>query len=217
MKTYHESRPAEIQKELPRVTYNFAIKELGENDPKRAEGYRYSAHSINVPAATPASAALVILIADYDNSSAVNSFLLNGQETWLDKNTRVGLMNSIQVEINAGHETTTLWLGIVPFTLPCELAMQLISNIELYAIECYRITAQHQSEVAQLGQTLVEAQDEYAELLQARDRAIEQEIPGSGPTDQELATARAAQAKALADVLEFDFTAGYPERISIDI
>lgn len=216
MKTYHATRPAEIQRELPKVTYNFAIKELGEDDPKRADGYRYSAYSITVPAATPASAALVLLIADYDNSTAVNSFLLNGQEVWLDKSTRVGLMNSIQVEIGAGHETTTLWLGIIPFTLPCEMAMQLISNVELYAIACYRVTAEHQAQVAQLGQALVEAQDEYAEMLQAHNAAIEQEA-GSGPTDQELATAKAAQMEALANVLAYDFTAGYPERIAINV
>ena len=40
----------------------------------------------------------------YDKSSDVNSFLLNGIQVWLDKDTRVGLMNSIKIEKDAGKE-----------------------------------------------------------------------------------------------------------------
>lgn len=215
MITYHVIRPAEIQQELPRTTYNFAIRELADDDPKKADGYNYSAHSITVPSATPASAALVLLIADYDNSPAVNSFLLNGESVWLDKTTRVGLMNSIGVEISAGIQNTTLWFEGRSYTLPCTTAMELVSGIELYAIACYRVTAEHQAHVARLGQALVEAQNDYAEMIQARDYAREQGLPG--PAAEELAAAREAQATALAAILGFDFTQGYPERPGINI
>ncbi|MGN0966689.1 MAG: hypothetical protein ACI4OP_03745 [Candidatus Coprovivens sp.] len=36
---------------------------------------------------------LTALIKTYDKSSKVNSFYYNGKEYWLDKNTRMGLMN----------------------------------------------------------------------------------------------------------------------------
>ena len=37
-------------------------------------------------------------IAAYDTSDKVNGFILNGQIVWLDKATRVGLMNSTTIE-----------------------------------------------------------------------------------------------------------------------
>ena len=33
------------------------------------------------------------------------------KQIWLDKSTRVGLMNSLTIEKNAGKETSTLWFG----------------------------------------------------------------------------------------------------------
>ena len=38
----------------------------------------------------------------YDTSSAVNGFMLNGLLVWLDKATRVGLMNSTTIERDLG-------------------------------------------------------------------------------------------------------------------
>ena len=46
--------------------------------------------------------AMLAYIEKYDTSSSVNSFILNGMEVWLDKTTRVGLMNSINVTQRAG-------------------------------------------------------------------------------------------------------------------
>ena len=41
-------------------------------------------------------------ITAYDTSDKVNSFILNGQIVWLDKATRVGLMNSTTIERDLG-------------------------------------------------------------------------------------------------------------------
>lgn len=86
----------------------------------------------------------------YDTSSEVNSFSLNGLPVWLDKDTRVGLMNSTQIEKAAGHETTTLWLGPVSLVINCDLAIQMLSALELYALECYNKTAEHKANVGKL-------------------------------------------------------------------
>lgn len=86
----------------------------------------------------------------YDTSSSVNSFNLNGFPIWLDKDTRVGLMNSINIEKAAGHETTTLWFGSVNLVINCDLAIQLLSSLELYALECYNKTAEHKANVRKL-------------------------------------------------------------------
>lgn len=95
----------------------------------------------------------------YDTSSEVNSFSLNGLPVWLDKDTRVGLMNSTQIEKAAGHETTTLWLGSVNLVINCDLAIQLLSALELYALECYNKTAEHKANVGKL--TSIEEVEAY--------------------------------------------------------
>lgn len=89
-------------------------------------------------------------IATYDTSSAVNSFTLDGETLWLDKATRVGLMNSTNIERAEGRETTTLWFGGKSYTLPCDTAIRMLSALELYALECYNVTAQHKADVQAL-------------------------------------------------------------------
>lgn len=83
----------------------------------------------------------------YDKSENVNSFILDGRNMWLDKSTRVGLMNSTNIEKEAGHKNTTLWFGGQSYTIPCETAIQMLSSLELYALNCYNVTAQHKANV----------------------------------------------------------------------
>ena len=62
-------------------------------------------------------------IEDYDSSDNVNSFYLNGGKVWLSKDTRVGLMNSLTIEKNAGKEISTLWFGNIKLDINTEAAM----------------------------------------------------------------------------------------------
>ena len=89
-------------------------------------------------------------ITAYDTSSAVNGFMLNGLLVWLDKATRVGLMNSTTIAKAAGQETTTLWLGGVKLVVDCDKAIQLLSALEMYALECFNVTASHKAAVGEL-------------------------------------------------------------------
>lgn len=86
----------------------------------------------------------------YDSSSAVNSFVLNGMEVWLDKATRVGLMNSTTIAKASGQKTTTLWLGGLKLVVDCDKAIQLLSALEMYALECFNVTASHKATVGEL-------------------------------------------------------------------
>ena len=79
----------------------------------------------------------------YDTSDKVNGFILNGQIVWLDKATRVGLMNSTTIERNLGQETTELWLGEHNLIIKCDLAIQLLQQLEVYALKCFNVTAAH--------------------------------------------------------------------------
>lgn len=87
----------------------------------------------------------------YDTSSAVNGFILNGQRVWLNKATRVGLMNSTSIAKAMGQATTTLWLGDAKLVVECDKAIQLLSALEMYALECFNVTAAHKKAVAELN------------------------------------------------------------------
>lgn len=98
-------------------------------------------------------------IEDYDTSSTVNGFVLNGTVVWLDKATRVGLMNSTSITKAMGQPTTTLWLGESKMEVPCDTAIQLLSALEMYALECFNVTAAHKKAVSEL--TSIEEVEKY--------------------------------------------------------
>lgn len=109
-------------------------------------------------------------ITAYDTSSSVNGFLLNGVLEWLDKATRVGLMNSTNIAKAAGQRTTTLWLKGIKLVVDCDKAIQLLSALEMYALECFNVTASHKAAVGEL-KTIgeVEAYDykaDYPKMLE---------------------------------------------------
>lgn len=83
----------------------------------------------------------------YDKSDAVNQFTYGGVPLWLDKATRVGLMNSTTIAKAAGQKTTTLWMGETELEIKCDKAIQLLSALELYALGCYNVTAAHKKAV----------------------------------------------------------------------
>lgn len=79
------------------------------------------------------------LIKSYDKSSKVNSFYYNGKEYWLDKNTRIGLMNLAKCNPNK----VNLVLSDVIVELTPEKTIEFLSQLEIYAGECYVNTSKH--------------------------------------------------------------------------
>lgn len=121
--------------------------------------YAYDVYWITLPSSSAhddtavlaaAKTELETAITAYDSSSAVNAFLLNGIQVWLDKATRVGLMNSTAIAKNMGQEKTTLWLGSYQLEVDCDKAIQLLSALEMYALECFNVTAAHKKAVSEL-------------------------------------------------------------------
>lgn len=90
-------------------------------------------------------------ITKYDTSSNVNAFSLNGVDVWLDRDTRVSLMNSTTIAKNMAQENTILWLGTVKITVKCDQAIQLLSALEMYALGCFNKTAEHKKNVEALS------------------------------------------------------------------
>lgn len=89
-------------------------------------------------------------IAAYDTSSAVNGFMLNGAEVWLDFELRDRVYQGNERLQRIGRTDTTLWLGNKCYNLSIEQAQNIISHIEAYAKDCYNVTAAHKKAVGEL-------------------------------------------------------------------
>lgn len=117
------------------------------------DGVRLETGGMTSEAALTAAAQKMVQeqIDKYDTSPSVNGFMLNGQRVWLNKDTRVGLMNSTAIAKAMGKTTTTLWFGGMQIEVNCDKAIQLLSALEMYALECFNVTAAHKKAVAELN------------------------------------------------------------------
>ena len=85
----------------------------------------------------------------YDESSEVNDCIIvyQGQELhyWASKDERNDLKNAVRDCIAMGRETYRLDLRDkgISITLPCELLLQMMAALEVYAIDCYNKTTDH--------------------------------------------------------------------------
>lgn len=104
----------------------------------------------------------------YDCSEDVNSFIFKGNSYWLDKNTRVGLVNLA----NSTNESIQLFLNPEFITITPDLLKLYLAKIEVYANKCYVVTQQH----------LKNAQD----------------------------------LNTIDDLLNYDYTSGYPDKIILE-
>ena len=93
---------------------------------------------------------VLIAITEYDLSSNVNGFVLGGVEAWLDKATRVGLVNLLDSQKAEGQAETTLWLNGTPIVLGVDAALSMLRQLEIYAGLCYNKTEAHKAAIAQL-------------------------------------------------------------------
>ena len=117
------------------------------------DGVRLETGGMTSEAALTAAAQKMVLaeIEKHDTSPSVNGFMLNGQRVWLNKDTRVGLMNSTSIAKAMGKTTTTLWFGGMQIEVNCDKAIGLLSALEMYALECFNVTAAHKKAVAELN------------------------------------------------------------------
>lgn len=94
--------------------------------------------------------ALLNVQQEYDKSIEVNSFIINGETAWLDKATRVGLMNSISILEGTEVANYTLWLNDKPYVMPITTLKNLLKDLEIYAMGCNNATEQHIAEIKAL-------------------------------------------------------------------
>lgn len=89
-------------------------------------------------------------IANYDISKNVNEFFVDGLSLWIPRETRVSLQNSTEILIKNGIENVILWQDLIKFELPCNILLQMLDAIEIYALKCFNVTAEHKANVMKL-------------------------------------------------------------------
>lgn len=177
MKTYYNSETREYYYEGSSITRKLEDGKLFAGVPtaeKLAE-WGFEPYTPPVPERTLeiAKAEKIAEITAYDTSEAVNSFTLGNASMWINRDDRISLMNSTTILQAAGETTTTLWYVGVKYTLPCDTLIQMLSALEVYALQCYDVTEEHKAAVNAL--TTIEEVDAY------------------------------------------DYTTGYPERLSFEV
>lgn len=98
-------------------------------------------------------------IVAYDQSDAVNSFSINGQEMWLTVEEREQIATQINANEAVGRETMTKWFDGVTYTFPIATWKQMLVALEVYAGDALNVTEWHKSSVMALDD--IEAVDAY--------------------------------------------------------
>lgn len=86
----------------------------------------------------------------YDTSENVNGFFYNEVFMWLDRETRATLRNTIDSLKIFGRETLNIWYNEINITLSVQEAEYLLAALEVYATDCYNVTATHKNYVNNL-------------------------------------------------------------------
>lgn len=99
-------------------------------------------------------------IDEYDDSTSVNGIIVNGVELWIPAEQRAILKTSVDAYQTLGIDSITkVWEG-VEYTATADQWLYMIATVEVYASECFNVTARHKAAVMALDN--IEDVDGYA-------------------------------------------------------
>lgn len=91
-------------------------------------------------------------LAEYDDSSDINDFTVNGEmHAWFTPETRSNYRNSIDAAKLLGINELEVFIGDNLVTLSTTLAEQMLAAIQLYADQCFIKTKQHEAAISALS------------------------------------------------------------------
>lgn len=91
----------------------------------------------------------------YDASESVNGFRIGNQVMWLEPNERANYLLTLQGALEMGVET----IPFMGYTIHTADAIRAIKAVNLYAMQCVGVTAQHRANIEAL--TTVKTVNEY--------------------------------------------------------
>lgn len=90
---------------------------------------------------------LLEIIKEYDKSDEINCVYVREDKTWFDKDTRVGLINSLKIQKEAGKTETILWYTtngkLKSVTMTIDECLEFFYKLELYAEATFNTTQIH--------------------------------------------------------------------------
>lgn len=90
---------------------------------------------------------LISFVKEYDKSDEINCVYVGEDKTWFDKDTRVGLINSLKIQKEAGKTETILWYTtngeLKSVTMTIDECLEFFYKLELYAEATFNITQIH--------------------------------------------------------------------------
>lgn len=90
-------------------------------------------------------------ITKYDVSENVNLFYLQGNPMWLNDIKRTSLIKSTNIRKSQGEITTVLWDDDNnKYDIPVDMALNMLNTLEMYALDCYNMTAQHKKNISEM-------------------------------------------------------------------
>ena len=98
-------------------------------------------------------------IMEFDSSSSVNEFILNGEPMWASKEERRTIRERIALDESLGLDNTRIHIGGKQYELPISYAKELLLKIEVYSRDVHDRTAEHIAAVGALKSS--SAIDEY--------------------------------------------------------
>lgn len=103
---------------------------------------------------------MIARIEEYDDSPSVNGIIVNDVELWIPAEQRAILKTSVDAYKTLGIENITkVWEG-VEYTATADQWLYMIATVEVYASECFNVTARHKAAVMVLDN--IEDVDGYA-------------------------------------------------------
>lgn len=86
----------------------------------------------------------------YDKSNNVNEFTYNGNTMWIDFDLRKSIAHDINVLKAKNIKEFVFWNNNIPMTFPIYVLEKLLIEIEIYALKCFNVTAQHKANIEAL-------------------------------------------------------------------
>ena len=106
-------------------------------------GWEEYIEPVHVKTLEEAKADKIKEIEEYDISDNVNSFIVAGEHYWVAKADRVGLMNSTNILKANNINNAVFWLGHNKYIVSCDDLIDMLSQLEIYALNCYYTTEAH--------------------------------------------------------------------------
>ncbi len=99
-----------------------------------------------------AKSEMISKIDNYDKSEDVNSFMINGAlSAWFTVEERLNYQRSVEAALSMSEDSTlTFFIGDMELTVDAKLASGMLSQIQLYADNCFIVTKRHKIAVEKL-------------------------------------------------------------------